>query len=458
MAQQEEGFTVYAQRWLILAIFCALEGSSNMIWVTLAPISDIAQNYFGGVDGGFYGSSTGVNMFANMYLITYLPGTIFSTLLVKNLRYKRAMEICGALTLTGAFLRYIAALKAPQWGHECTYLVMLLGQTLAGLAQPMFLNSPPAIASKWFPISERDMATTVGSMFAPIGAAVGQVIPAMLVSQHQSTTPTSTGGSTEYTVHGMADLMLVECLICVVPALACFAFFRNAPPTAPSHSTQLKLDQEGAVGGMKRSNRGDFCALMGNKNYLILLTAFSIGVGFFNALLTLLNQLVSPFGYSNGAAGTLGAVFIVCGLCGAGLVGTLMEKTRAYRPLLKCGVCVVFAATALFLCMLYSDNYWPLLVAIGILGFCMLPLLPVMMENCAECTYPIPEEMSMGLMFVGCNVLGLGFVFALQFLIEQPSFGPPPLLPANAFILGVIFIALLIVQFYSGEYKRLQNE
>lgn len=37
--------------------------------------------------------------------------------------------------------------------------------------------------------------------------------------------------------------------------------------------------------------------LLNNKDYLILFAVFSIGVGFFNSILTLLNQLVEPFGY-----------------------------------------------------------------------------------------------------------------------------------------------------------------
>lgn len=37
--------------------------------------------------------------------------------------------------------------------------------------------------------------------------------------------------------------------------------------------------------------------LVKNKDYLILFVVFSIGVGFFNAILTLLNQLIEPFGY-----------------------------------------------------------------------------------------------------------------------------------------------------------------
>ena len=41
-------------------------------------------------------------------------------------------------------------------------------------------------------------------------------------------------------------------------------------------------------------------------------------MGFFNSLLTLLNQIIAPHGYSNDDAGTFGAVFIGLGLVGAG--------------------------------------------------------------------------------------------------------------------------------------------
>jgi hypothetical protein len=44
----------------------------------------------------------------------------------------------------------------------------------------------------------------------------------------------------------------------------------------------------------------------------------------------------------------------------------------------------------------------------------------------------VPDQ----LFFAASNVLGLGFIFALQYLISEPAFGPPPLLPSNVFILG----------------------
>jgi len=55
-------------------------------------------------------------------------------------------------------------------------------------------------------------------------------------------------------------------------------------------------------------------------------------------------------------------------------------------------------------------------------------------------------------------MLGLGFIFGLQFLIDAPAFGPPPLLPSNVFVVAIIISAFVIVCFYRGEYRRLERE
>ena len=34
-------------------------------------------------------------------------------------------------------------------------------------------------------------------------------------------------------------------------------------------------------------------------------------------------------------------------------------------------------------------------------GLFILPMLPAVLENCDEITYPIPEELSVGILFVG---------------------------------------------------------
>ena len=56
---------VYSSRWIVLSVFCILEMSNALLWVTFAPISDIAQIYFGGKES-YYGSTTSINMFVNI--------------------------------------------------------------------------------------------------------------------------------------------------------------------------------------------------------------------------------------------------------------------------------------------------------------------------------------------------------------------------------------------------------
>lgn len=64
----------------------------------------------------------------------------------------------------------------------------------------------------------------------------------------------------------------------------------------------------------------------------------------------------------------------------------------------------------------------------------------------------------MGILFAGCNILGLAFIFAIQYLLDEPRFGPPPLLPSNVFILGVLLVAGVLLMFYDGEYRRMKHE
>jgi Na+/melibiose symporter-like transporter len=273
-------------------------------------------------------------------------------------------------------------------------------------------------------------------------------------------------------VDGMKDLMLVELILTLVPLCFAFFFLRDGPPSPPSHSTKMKqsggaprsLPQLGADDpfhdgadealaslqetGKKpsfthsqsamtvrfskypdTSAKHDDSAnphhhrshvweevqqLFGDRNFVLLAISFCVGVGFFNSVMTLLNQIVSPYGYSNDDAGTFGAVFIVCGLVGAGIMGKVLEVTKAYLSALRVGIILAGLANVLCFSLLYRDNFWVLVAAFGLLGGCVLPLLPAMLENCAECTYPIPEEVSAGILYSGSNLSALGFIFALQ--------------------------------------------
>lgn len=71
-------FIIYPYRWWIL--FSILEISNTMLWVTFAPINNLVSSYL----VGDYGSTTSVNMIANIFLILYGPGTILSIYLLNK--------------------------------------------------------------------------------------------------------------------------------------------------------------------------------------------------------------------------------------------------------------------------------------------------------------------------------------------------------------------------------------
>jgi len=482
MEKNENEFKVYRSRWVILSVFCALEMSNALLWVTFAPISDLAQIYFGG-KSSYYGSTTSINMMANIFLILYGPGTLLAVGSMKYFKLRKTMLIGGVLTVLGSLLRVIGMSQSSSLGPGNTYIVVLMGQSLAALSQPLFLNLPPALAAIWFPVSERDLSTTVGSMFSPIGNAIGQIIPILLVTK-SSTSSNISDDDGQYTVSGMTDLMIVELVLCIIPLILAVFLFSDKPPTPPSNSTQhkrahsnqetnnnyddmsilLQQDRNFNVSDSEEADslqevwlklKREATILFGNRNYIVLFIAFSIGVGFFNSLLTLLNQIVAPHGYSNDDAGTFGAVFVAFGLVGAGVVGYVMKLTKAYQQILRVGISLCCVSLVLFTVLLYSNNFWPLLFSFGLLGLTIVPMLPLLMENCAESTYPIDEEVSMGFMFVGSNLLGLGFIFSLQYLLELPSLGPAPLLPSNLFMWVAFLVAWgLLVGLFQADYRR----
>ena len=87
------------------------------------------------------------------------------------------------------------------------------------------------------------------------------------------------------------------------------------------------------------------------------------------------------------------AALIGAGLLGAGFAGWSMETKHNYRPLLKGGFSCAAATTFVLAASIRENNSLALYVVFGLLGFFMIPMLPVMIENSIECTYPVSEEL-----------------------------------------------------------------
>lgn len=324
-----------------------------------------------------------------------------------------------------------------------------------------FCKYSPLIASEWFPVKERDIATTVGSFCSPVGNALGQIISVVIVSM-----------DSDGDVTGMSSLMAVEMGISALITLLVFLFFRSKPPTPPSASSRLKETMDAGdrralvsvdraagppMGNAEiswRKTRTEVYELLGNEDYVYLLLAFTIGLGIFNSLITLINQFVEPQGYTSDDAGNFAAVMILCGLVGAGIMTVILDRTHAYRTCLKLGFFLAFLGLVLFSFMLRPGNRDALYVSFALLGLFILPMLPAVLENCSEVTYPLAEDLPVGLLFIGGNILSIGLTYFLQFLLSKDEWTNPPWMPSSLLLILLPFISFLLLLKYNGQYKR----
>lgn len=271
-----------------------------------------------------------------------------------------------------------------------------------------------------------------------LGLAVGSLVPSLIVAD----VPTSTQ---------MLILLLSEAVFTASTTLLMILFFQSEPPTPPSPSEEHHQGIE---------LKADLVNLLKNKHYLVLLFGFSLGLALFNALTTLLYQIIAPSGYSSEDAGIFGATIIVAGLLNSFLAGVIMDKTHAYRMILKVLLVGACGAGVFFIIILRPDHFYPLAASIGLMGFFLLPLLPVSFECAVECTYPIRAEWSTGLLMCSGNALGGIFIFVLGYLIKlAPKYESGHIFtPASIFTLACFVISALGLFTYRGPYLRLQAE
>ncbi|CAF3276247.1 unnamed protein product [Rotaria socialis] len=419
-----ENYRVYSIRWLQLIIYTLATFCNGIFLSTFSPIESQATSFFSI-------STTQNTVLVVLSLFLYAPGTLLSMWAIQRFSMRTVM-IIGSLMNLGAWIR-LFSLIAPSQG----YAALVLGQILPGLSAPIFFNAAAQFSTRWFARGQRDIITAVCSMANPLGFAFGFLFPSLII--------TSSSSSQQFLI-----VFAVEAGFSTVVALIVIIGYQSNPPTPPSASDEQQTSD------FKR----DFPRLLKNGHYLVLLLAFGIGFGFFNALISLLYELIQPSGYSSSDAGLFGAIIILSGLVSAAMVGVIMDCTHAYLTILKVLILGACCSVVYFIVILRPSMLYPLGLSFALMGFFLLPLLPIVFECAIECTYPISAAWSIGLLLCVGNVLGGVFSFVLNKLIQQaPNYTSGVIFtPASIFILCATICSTLILLFYHGPYLRLKAE
>jgi MFS family permease len=390
-----EKFKVYGYRWVVLLAFMLVAAANQLLWITFAPITTDAAQFYGVSD-------LNIGLLSMVFMIVFIVVSLPASWVIDTYGIRVAVGIGAVLTGLFGLLRGLT----PQ-----NYAFVLISQIMIAIGQPFILNAITTVAARWFPIKERATASGLGSLAAYVGIFLGLTLTPYL------------------TIHaGIERMLLIYGILSFVPIFIFFLLVKERPLTPPCppdlQVRSLVLD------GLKDTLR--------NRNFLFLLVIFFVGLGTFNAVTTWIQEMLQPRGFNITQAGITGGLMIVGGIIGALVLPSLSDHFRRRTPFI---VVAILGAILGLMGVTYASNYVVLLMAAFILGFFLLSAGPIGFQYGAEITYPTPEGTSNGLLLMMGQVSGIVFIIGMDAL-KSPLSGSMTL--SLNLLIGLMVLSLIL--------------
>lgn len=430
-------YKLYKGRFAVALILCLSSGLSGYILSTFISIWFIALDFFAT-------DSMGINMFSIVYMIFFFPGSIISIFITERFGVGHALCLGSLANFLSCWVRYAGSLESTP---DRAYNIVLFGQIIAAIGQPLLLNAPPRIANDWFPIYERDIAIHVMTQANNIGGALGVLIPAYQIS-------------VESDISGVLFILgIVGTIILFLSTI----FIRGRPPTPPGREVhnqivvRSNLDTAGAI-KLVFQMFVDFKVMLSNVNFVLLMASFSIEIGVCWAFMAVVGQMIYPCGYDVAVVGIAGSSLSFAGVIGSFVVAQYLRSHKNYVWTQK--AILTLTAISAILCLISNapGNLIFVIAAWNIFGFFQGPLIPITLEHAAEITYPIPADNSAALLFTGVNIVCLVMTLSLTpMLTDNVSLNCSSIIsPAAILVFFVVIFGALLSYPIKPEYKRMK--
>ncbi len=392
---EQTGFKVYGYRWVVLLAFMLVVVVNQLLWITFAPITSSAAQYYGVSD-------LSIGLLSMSFMIVYIVISIPASWAIDTYGIRVAVGIGAALTGIFGLLRGL-------WAAD--YTLVLISQIGIAIGQPFILNAITKVAARWFPIQERATASGLGSLAMYLGILVGLALTPYLTIRSE-----------------IGTMLVAYGIVSVIAAVVFFGLARERPPTPPCPPDQearsLVLD------GLKQTLR--------KRDFALLLIIFFVGLGIFNGVTTWIENIVRPRGFSITQAGIIGGLMIVGGIIGALVMPLLSDRYRRRTPFM---ILALAGATLGLVGLTYATGYWLLLAAAFVLGFFLLSAGPIGFQYGAEVAYPAPEGTSNGLLLLIGQISGIVFIFGMD-SFKSPSTGS--MTSPLVVLIGLMVLSLLL--------------
>jgi MFS family permease len=398
-----QSFQLYPYRWVVLAVFMFINLTIQMLWITYAPITGTAAQFYGVSD-------LQIGFLAMSFMIAFIPLSIPVSWVIDSYGFRLAVSIGAVMMGLFGLLRGLAG---------ASYGWVLAATVGIAAAQPFLLNAWTKVPANWFAMEERATAVGLITLANLVGTALGMVLTPILVE----------GGMAIPTVQ------LMYGGLAALSAVLFVALAREKPPTPPCPPGQevraLMLD------GLKHA----FTV----KRFWLYLLVYFIGLGTFNGITTWVESIIRPRGFTPTDAGTLGAVMLVGGVLGAVVIPPFSDRQHKRQRYIMLGVVLSIPG---LIGLAFATSFWLLLVSAFVLGFFLISTAPIGMQYASEVTQPTPEGTSNGLIQL-VGQASVVFVYIMAALKTSDGSFTPALLLA----LGLLVVSVFVVtQMKDPEY------
>lgn len=389
-------------RWVILLAIVPIIISTEMMWLSLAPISSLAEKYY-------QVSDQAITVFSMSYMIMFILFSLPASWVVDKFGYRHSLIFGAVLTAVFGLIRAI---------FVDNFTVVIVSQFIIAIGQPFLLNISTKVPANWFPVSERSTAAGILIMAQYIGFAVPMAVaPAIAESS------------------GISTLFMTFAIIAVLSALVAIFLTKEKPAVAPPGPEAPKEDM--SLKSLKN--------LFRNKSYNQALMICFISIGVFNTLLTLIESILIPRGISTVQAGAIGAIFVIAGIAGAALLPILSDKLNKKVPLI---IGALLLLIPLYLGFTFVEPFTLLAVIAGLTGFTVMGVAPILFQHASEVAYPIQEGTSLGIILLMGQVSGVLFVYFFEVIANARGSIVIPMV-----IIVVMTILELPLAFWMKESK-----
>lgn len=428
-------FKVYKRRWFVLLLLFLLNCSNATLWLSFAPVADQSAQYLDV-------SLDKINWLSVIFMVVGIPLCFVSSWMLDTLGLRIVLILCAWLNMAGAVVRVVATVSSIDISVQ--YIIVMVGQILCAIAQPLAIFAPTKLAAVWFPDHQRATANMIASMSNPLGILLANVI-----SPNLTQTPAQ-----------IPVLMLVytipACIICLISTVG----IRSSTPPTPPSASALTAESEPFFQGIK--------LLLKNKPYLLLMVCFASNIGVITCWTSVLQQVLCVQGYENEFSGMCCALFVVFGVVGAGGAGIYTDKTKKFIEVLKISLSIAtLMSIAISVVTLLPQQHAVVATIFSLFGFFTFSIYPVFLELSVECSYPVGVALATGLIFAVGQILSTLYVMLLQALTKRLTESPLSTCSdittswkvPNMVIAGITTVSnCILVLFFHTKYHRLEAE